>query len=73
MEIWGEGFNKKRNVNGKDIIIGQQNFIAETILIKYDNKIIECPMYSDKNGDIYFIYNDTGVYISDFMGEFSIK
>ena len=37
-----------------------------------DTSVISCPMYIDNNGNIFFIYNDNGVYISDYMGCFDI-
>lgn len=73
MQEWNNCFNNKRIVGDKAITIGQQNFIDGTIMIKEQNdNIINCPMYQDKAGNIFFIYNDTGVYISDYLGNFSL-
>lgn len=72
-KLWNPIFEMERTVKGKRIIVGQQNFKDSTILIK-DNKenVLCCQMYQDESGEIYFIYNNTGVYISEYMGEFEI-
>jgi hypothetical protein len=70
MRKWNDNFNMERYVNGKKIIVGQQSFENGTILIKRDdNNIIECPMYSDKDGNFYFTYDNMSIYVSEYMGE----
>jgi len=64
MITWNDNFTMKKNINGKSITIGQQNFDNMTILIKEKNEnVISCPMGFDNNGDCYFIYDSTKVYI----------
>lgn len=64
MKEWNDNFNKKENVNGKTITVGQQDFEESTILIKEENgNIISCPMGIDEEGDIYFIYDNVKVYL----------
>ena len=59
----------KRKVNGKTITIGQQNFDDETISIKDGHgNILNIPMQSDEDGNIYFVYDKTMVYLSDHLG-----
>ena len=59
----------KRKVNGKYITIGQQNFDDNTISIKDDcGNIFHRPMLSDEDGNIFFIYDNTIVYLSDHLG-----
>lgn len=61
---WNDNFNMKKNVNGKNITVGIQNFDDMTILIKEENeKIIKCPMAFDSNGDCYFVYNSRECYL----------
>lgn len=61
---WNDNFTMKKNINGKYITIGQQNFDDMTILIKEENgKIIKCPMAFDSNGDCYFIYDSKECYL----------
>lgn len=73
MKKWNDNFNNKRMVNGKIITIGEQDFIDNSIKVKEKNgNIICCPMLFDEEGNIYFIYNGMGVYVSDYMGNFEI-
>lgn len=59
----------KRKVNGKVITIGQQNFDDETISIKDEHgNILNLSMQSDEDGNIYFVYDNTMVYLSDHLG-----
>lgn len=61
---WNDDFSNKRLVNGKRIIIGQQDFESMTILVKEENEnIIRCPMDLDDDGEIYFFYDNTKVYV----------
>lgn len=71
---WNNDFDMERNINGKNIIVGQQDFENGTIMVKDENrKILCCPMFSDNEGNIYFIYDGVGVYISEYMGEFELS
>ena len=73
MRNWNDNLSMKRDVNGKIINIGQQNFTDKTVSVKEGNgNIIKCPMLMDEKGNIYFIYNQMGVYISEYMGNFQI-
>lgn len=64
MKEWNNNFDAKTKVNGKTITVGQQNFNDDTILIKEeDENIISCPMGTDGQGDIYFIYDNIEVYL----------
>lgn len=64
MITWNDNFTMKKNINGKTITVGQQNFDDMTILIKEKNEnVISCPMRFDSKGDCYFIYDSTKVYI----------
>lgn len=61
---WNNNFNTKTEVNGKTIIVGEQNFENNTILIKEeDGNIISCPMFIDGLGDIYFRYDNTEIWL----------
>lgn len=61
---WNNNFDTKTTVKGKTITVGQQNFEDNTILIKEENgNIVSCPMGMDKQGDIYFLYDNTEVYL----------
>lgn len=61
---WNNNFNMKKNVNGKNITVGMQNFDDMTISIKEENgEIIKCPMSFDYNGDCYFIYDSKEYYL----------
>lgn len=74
MKEWNHIFDTKREVNGKIITIGVQDFTDWTVMVKDENeKVITCPMLSDEEGNYYFIYNNMGVYISDYMGNFLLK
>lgn len=71
---WNDNFTMQRDVNGETIIIGQQDFADNLILVKKgDGGIIGCPMRTDQNGDIYFVYNGMGVYVSEHLSNFQIK
>lgn len=73
MREWNENFSQKRKVEGETITVGQQNFENSTIEIMTENgSIIDCPMGMNNKGDIYFIYKNTGVYVSEYLGEFPI-
>ncbi len=62
-----------RRVNNKNIIIGKQNFDSNTIdVIEENGNTVNCPMYQDTEGNIYFIYNNMGVYVSDWLGNFML-
>lgn len=68
MREWDENFSQKRNVNGKIITIGQQDFENSTIEIMEENgKIIDCPMGIDRDGDIFFLYEDVAVYVREYV------
>ena len=70
---WNDNFINKRIIGDTSITVGEQNFEDGSIMIKEENgDVISCPMGIDNNGDIFFIYNDIGVYISDYMGYFDI-
>ena len=70
---WNDNFTNKRWIGDTSIIVGEQNFDDNSIMIKEENgNVISCPMYIDNTGDIFFIYNDNGVSISDYMGCFDI-
>lgn len=70
---WNNIFNMDRVVNGKHIIVGKQDIETASVLIKNDNgNIIHCPMHQNEDGEIYFIYDNTRVYISEYMGEFAL-
>jgi len=74
MKVWNNNFDMKRKVNGKTITIGEQDFMNGTIMIKEeDGNIIKLPMKSDKDGNFYFTYNNMGVYVSEYMGNFSLR
>lgn len=61
---WNDNFDTKTKVNGKTITVGEQNFDDNTILVKEeDGNIISCPMYIDKQGDIYFRYDNTEIWL----------
>lgn len=62
-----------RKVNGKTISIGQQDFDNGTVMIKNEyGNIINRNMYSDEDGNIYFIYHKMMVYLSDHIGNIPI-
>lgn len=66
MITWNDNFTMKRNINGKIITVGQQDFDNMTILIKEENgNVISCLMGFDNAGDCYFIYDSTQVYIRE--------
>ena len=61
---WNNNFNMKKNVNGKNITVGMQNFDDMTILVKEETgKIIKRPMSFDYNGNCYFIYDSKEYYL----------
>ena len=61
---WNNAFAMKKNINGKIVTVGQQDFDNMTIMIKEENgNVISCPMDFDNDGDCYFIYDSTQVYI----------
>ena len=61
---WNNNFDMKKNVNGKNIMVGMQNFDDMTILIKEESgEIIKCPMTFDNDGECYFIYNSKKCYL----------
>lgn len=61
---WNDDFEMTTSVNGKKIIVGQQNFADNTILIKEENgNVIDCPMYMDERDDLFFVYDNTEVYL----------
>lgn len=61
---WNNNFDMKKNVNGKNITVGMQNFDDMTILIKEENgRVIKCPMAFDNNGDCYFMYDSKECYL----------
>lgn len=73
MKEWNNNFDMKRKVNGKTITIGEQDFMNGTIMVKEeDGNIINLPMLSDEDGNFYFTYNNMGVYVSDYMGNFPL-
>lgn len=73
MKEWDNNFDQKRNIEGKNILIGRQDFENATVMIKEESgNIVDCPMLLDEKGNIYFIYNGMGVYISNYMGEFML-
>ena len=56
--------------NGKIITVGEQNFETSTIMIKEENgNIISCPMFIDEHGDIYFVYDNTEVFLKYIGGD----
>ena len=62
--IWNNNFDTKTEVNGKTIIVGEQNFENNTILVKEENgNIISCPMFIDELGDIYFRYDNVKIWL----------
>ncbi len=62
-----------RRVNNKNIIIGKQNFDNNTIdVIEENGNTVNCSMCQDTEGNIYFIYNNMGVYVSDWLGDFML-
>lgn len=62
--IWNNNFDTKTEVNGKTIIVGEQNFENNTILVKEENEnIISCPMFIDELGDIYFRYDNVKIWL----------
>ena len=62
--IWNNNFDTKTEVNGKTIIVGEQNFENNTILVKEENgNIISCPMFIDELGDIYFRYDNVEIWL----------
>lgn len=63
MKEWNGNFDTRTKVNGKVIIIGQQDFNDSTILLKEDGNIISCLMGIDEQGDIYFIYDNEEIYL----------
>lgn len=71
--VWNSNFDGRfRDVDGSRIEIGMQDFSKGTVQVREDDgTVIELPMYS-KDGEIFFIYNGTGVYMSDYMGNFSL-
>ena len=72
-KFWNNIFDMERIVNGKRIIVGAQDFNDGTILIKDSrNHVFCCPMFQDKEGNIYFTYENKGVYISEYTGEFEM-
>lgn len=74
MKKWNNLFDTKREVNGKTITIGVQNFTDWTVMVKDENdKIFAFPMLSDEKGNYYFIYDNMGIYISDYLGNFSFE
>lgn len=73
-ENWLGLFNLGRQVRNETIFLGEQDFSKNIIIVKdSNNKIIECPMFMDEDNNIYFIYKNIGVYISDYLGEFEIN
>lgn len=73
MKEWNDNFDIKKKVHEKTITIGEQDIINGTIMVKEeDENIINLPILSDENGDFYFIYNNMGVYVSDYMGNFPL-
>ena len=64
MKEWNNNFNTgKTKVNEKVITVGQQDFDDNTVLIKeQDGNVITCPIGTDKNGDVYFICDNTVLY-----------
>ena len=61
---WNNNFDTKTKVNEKMITVGEKNFKNNTILVKEENgNIISCPMFIDGLGDIYFLYDNTKVYL----------
>ena len=65
MKTWNNNFdNSKTKVNDKTITVGEQDFDDNTILIKEeDGNLISCPMFIDDQGDIYFLYDNTEIYL----------
>ena len=73
MREWNDNFDSKRIINGKNIIVGQQDFDNNTIMVKEESgNIIECPMDIDDDCDLYFRYDNMGVYISERLLPFQI-
>lgn len=61
---WNDNFETETSINGKIITVGQQNFVGNTILIKEENgNVITCPMYMDERDDLFFVYDNTEVYL----------
>lgn len=75
MKKWNDIFNdNKRVINGQTIIIGEQNFGTNSILIKEeDGTVLSRPMFIDHDGNIYFEYNGISVYVSEFLEDFSLE
>ena len=49
---WNNAFAMKKNINGKIVTVGQQDFDNMTIMIKEENgNVISCPMDFDNDGD----------------------
>ena len=66
---WNNNFDAKTKLNGKTITVGEQNFETSTIMIKEENgNIISCPMFIDEHGDIYFVYDNTEVFLKYIGG-----
>lgn len=65
MQTWNNNFdNAKTKINGKIITVGEQNFDDNTILVKEENgNLISCPMSINNQGDIYFLYDNTEIYL----------
>ena len=61
---WNNNFDAKTTVKGKTITVGQQNLEDGTILVKEENgNIVSYPMGMDRQGDIYFLYDNIEVYL----------
>lgn len=61
---WNNNFSTKTKVNGREIVVGAQNFEDNTILVKEDNgNIVSCPMGIDDLGDIFFVYDNASVWL----------
>ena len=74
MQEWNDNFSTKRVVGDKIITIGQQDFSSNTVMIKDDNGgIISCPTYIDAEGNVFFPYGLTGVYLSESLGPFPLR
>lgn len=68
MKEWDKNLSDKRTVKGRTILIGQQDFEDMTIAVmEEDDHIRNCPMASDKNGNIFFIYEGIRVYVSKWL------
>ncbi|MCM1121172.1 MAG: hypothetical protein NC416_01175 [Eubacterium sp.] len=58
------GITVKTKTNEKIITVYEQNFDNNTIrIIENNGNTIFCPMFSDDQGDIYFLYGYEEIYL----------